>query len=314
MLLWEPIHEAGMAVLREYADPQLATAVDEATIIREGRDAEAMIVRALGTATAAVMDGCPRLKVIGRHGVGVDNVDIQAATERGIWVVNTPQAVTEPVAEHVVGMMLALVKDFRNCDLETRAANWGFRSRVQGINLMGKTLGVVGMGRIGYRTAEICRKGLGMEIVYADAVASARAESELGARRLPLAELLAASDVVTLHCPYVPETHHLINAETLAMMKPTAYLINAARGRVVEQTALVQALRDRRIAGAALDVFEREPVEADNPLFALDNVLLTPHVASSTAEALVGMSLVAEDIVAVLQGRRPQYPVNEPLS
>ncbi|MHB0876418.1 MAG: hydroxyacid dehydrogenase [Anaerolineae bacterium] len=314
VLLWEPIHEEGMKVLRQHAEPLLATARDEDTIIREGHDAEGMIIRALGTATARIMDECPRVKVIGRHGVGVDNVDIPAATERGIWVVNTPQAVTEPVAEHVVGMMIALVKDFRNCDIQTRAANWGFRNRVQGINLVGKVLGVVGMGRIGFRLSEICRKGLGMEIVYTDAIASARAEGELGARRLPLADLLATADVVSLHCPYCPETHYLICAETLALMKPTAYLINAARGRVVEQAALVQALREHRIAGAGLDVFEHEPIEKDNPLLELDNVLLTPHVASSTAEALVGMSLVAEDIVAVLQGRRPHYPVNEPVN
>jgi D-3-phosphoglycerate dehydrogenase / 2-oxoglutarate reductase len=312
VLLWEPIHQAGMDVLRQSTEPMMAGARDEDTIIREGHDAEGMILRALGTATARIMDACPRLKVIGRHGVGFDNIDVDAATERGIWVVNTPQAVTEPVAEHVVGMMIALVKDFRNCDIQTRSGNWSFRNQVQGINLVGKVLGIVGMGRIGYRLAEICGRGLGMEIVYSDAVPSARAEAELGARRLPLAELLAASDVVTLHCPYLPDTHYLICAETLALMKPTAYLINAARGKVVEQAALVEALRARRIAGAGLDVFEREPIDKDNPLLALDNVLLTPHVASSTAEALVGMSLVAEDIVAVLQGRRPEHPVNRP--
>lgn len=312
VLLWEPIHEEGMDVLRQSTEPVMPTARDEDTILREGQDAEGMIIRALGTATARIMDGCPRLKVIGRHGVGVDNVDIPAATERGIWVVNTPQAVTEPVAEHVVGMMIALVKDFRNCDIQTRAGNWGYRNQVNGINLVGKTLGIVGMGRIGFRLAEICRKGLGMEIVYSDAVPSARAEAELGARRLALQELLPVSDVVSLHCPYIPETHYLMRAETLALMKPTAYLINAARGKVVEQAALVEALRQHRIAGAGLDVFEREPIDKDNPLLALDSVLLTPHCASSTAEALVGMSLVAEDIVAVLQGRRPEHPVNEP--
>ncbi|MGQ9554543.1 MAG: 2-hydroxyacid dehydrogenase, partial [Anaerolineae bacterium] len=296
-----------------HSEPYLASAWDEDTIVREAADADGMIIRAHGSVTGRIMDAAPRLRVIGRHGVGVDNVDVPAASERGVWVVNTPQAVTEPVAEHVVGMMISLVKDFRNCDRQTRAGNWSFRDAVEGFNLCGKTLGVVGMGRIGYRTAEICHKGLGMRIAYYDTVPSEKAESELSAQRMGFYQLLEASDVITLHTPYVPATHHLINREALQHMKPRAYLINAARGKVVDQEALVEALRTRRIAGAALDVFEQEPPGKDNPLFELDNVLLTPHCASATTEALIGMSLVAEDIIAVLQGRRPRFAVNEPM-
>jgi D-3-phosphoglycerate dehydrogenase len=313
VLLFEAIHEEGMKVLRAHTLPALASATDEETIAREAADASGIIIRANGSATARIMDAAPMLEVIGRHGVGVDNVDIPAATERGIWVVNTPQAVTEPVAEHVVGMMIALAKGFRGADAHARSGDWGYRNRLQGMELAGKTLGIIGMGRIGFRVGEICRKGLGMILLYCDTVPSPKAEAELGAQRRQLREVLAESDVITLHTPYLPETHHLINAEMLALMKPRSYLINASRGKVVEQAALVQALREKRIAGAGLDVFEQEPAAKDNPLFALDNVLVTPHCATATTESLIAMSLVAEDIVAVIAGRRPRYPVNEPM-
>jgi D-3-phosphoglycerate dehydrogenase len=312
VLLYEPMHEEGMKVLYAHAEPYIASACDEETIIREGQEADAMIIRALGSVSARIMDACPRLKVVGRHGIGVDNVDVQAATERGIWVVNTPTTVTEPVAEHVVGMIIAVIKDFRRCDQSVRAGDWKFRDSVEGINLLGRTIGMVGMGRIGYRTAEICHKGLGMNILYHDVRPSPRAEAELGARRLDLLPLLEQSDIVSLHTPYLPETHHLINAEALAHMKPSAILVNASRGKVVDEAALVEALKAKRIRAAALDVFEQEPPAKDNPLFQLDNVFLTPHVASSTTEALIGMSLVAEDVVALLEGRTPQFPVNHP--
>ncbi|NPV08828.1 MAG: hydroxyacid dehydrogenase [Anaerolineae bacterium] len=312
VLLYEPIHEEGMKVLRQMAQPRLASGTDLDAVLSQVRDAEGIIIRALGRVGPEVMDAAPRLKVVGRHGVGVDNVDIDAATERGIWVVNTPDAVTQPVAEHVVGMMIALIRRFRESDRAVRAGDWFFREQLSGFELPGKTLGVVGMGRIGYRTAQICRLGFGMEIVYCDVVPSPRAEMELSARRLDLIPLLEASDVVTLHTPYLPETHYLINRETIRHMRSTAFLINASRGKVVEQAALVRALEEGWIAGAGLDVFEEEPVPADNPLLKFDNVLLTPHAATSTKEALIGMSLVAKDVVAVLQGHEPRHYVNRP--
>jgi D-3-phosphoglycerate dehydrogenase len=312
VLIYEPIHAEGMKVLSQVAEPRMASSTDRDTILRECTDVEGIIIRAQGSVGPEIMDAAPRLKVIGRHGVGVDNVDIPAATERGIWVVNTPDAVTQPVAEHVVGMMLALIRRFRESDRAVRTGHWSFREELCGFELPGKTLGVVGMGRIGYRTAQICRLGFGMEIVYCDVTPSLRAETELGAKRMDLIPLLEASDVVTLHTPYLPETHCLINEQTLRHMKPTAYLINASRGKVVEQAALVRALKEGWIAGAGLDVFEQEPTPLDNPLLQLDNILLTPHAATATQEALIGMSLVAQDIVAVLQGHEPRHCVNRP--
>lgn len=312
VLVYGPIHAEGMKVLESEAEVRLSDRTDTASIVAGARDVDGIVIRALGQFGAEVMDAATHLKVIGRHGVGVDNVDVAAATDRGIWVVNTPDAVTQPVAEHVIGLTLGLIRRLRESDRAVRSGHWSFRNDLRGFELPGKTLGVVGMGRIGFRTARICRLGFEMNVLYSDVYSSARAEEQLGAKKVELEELLATSDVVTLHTPYLPETHHLMNAETLRLMKPTAFLINASRGRVVDQAALYRALTEGWIAGAGLDVFEEEPTPTDNPLLTLENVLLTPHAATSTEESLIGMSLVTRDVMAVIQGREPTNPVNRP--
>ncbi len=314
VLVYGPIHSEGTKVLEGKADIRLSDKTDTASIVAAARDVDGIVMRAFGQFGVEVMDAAPKLKVIGRHGVGVDNVDVEAATARGIWVVNTPDAVTQSVAEHVIALMLGLIRRLAESDRAMRSGHWSFRNELRGFELPGKTLGVVGMGRIGFRTARICRLGFDMEILYSDVHPSTRAEEQLGARKVELAELLVSSDVVTLHTPYLPETHHLINEETLRLMKPSAILINVARGKVVDQAALYCALSQGRIAGAGLDVFEEEPTTSDNPLFTLQNVLLTPHAATSTTESLIGMSLVTKDVLAVLQGREPANPVNRPQS
>jgi len=312
VLVYGPIREEGLRVLDGVAEVRLSSRTDPESIRSDARDVDGIVIRAFGQFGAAVMDAAPRLRVIGRHGVGVDNVDVPAATSRGVWVVNTPDAVTQPVAEHVLGLMLGLIRRLRESDQAVRSGRWSFRNELQGFELPGKTLGVVGMGRIGLRTARICRLGFDMNIVYSDVYRSQPAEEQLGARKVELDELLSRSDVVTLHTPYLPETHHLMNTDTLRLMKPTAFLINASRGKVVDQNALYQALSEGWIAGAGLDVFEEEPTPVDNPLLKLDSVLVTPHAATSTTEALIGMSLVTRDVLAVLQGREPSSPVNRP--
>jgi D-3-phosphoglycerate dehydrogenase len=309
-LVYEPIHEAGMEVLRAAGEVRMASATDEDTIIAEIGDVDGAVIRANGRMTRRILQNAPRLKVVGRHGVGVDNIDLEACTEFGVQVVNTPEATVEPVAEHVVGMMLCLSKLLMACDRMARTGRFKERIGVQGVEMRGKTLGIVGFGRIGRRVAEICGRGIGMRILYTDVYPAPALERELCARRVSLDELLAESDYVTLHVPLLPETRRLISDAQLARMKPTAYLINASRGPVVDEAALYRALSERRIAGAGIDVFEQEPTPADNPLFGLDNIIVTPHVASSTAEALVQMALVAEDVVAVAQGRAPRFPVN----
>lgn len=314
MLLFEPVHARGLEHLAENGcEVVYADGFEPADILKAVPAADGILARAQGLIDAAVMDAAPRLKVIGRHGIGVDNVDVNAATERGIFVVNTPTAPAEAVAEFVVLGMLAQPRRLAEADAAVRALDWGFRNRVHPPELLGKTLGVVGFGRIGRRIAEICALGFRMNVLYTDAFpADTDEERRLNATRVPLPDLLAHADFVTLNVPLLPETHHLIDADALARMKPTAILVNCARGPVVDEDALARALESGTIAGAVIDVFEEEPVVETNPLLRLDNVLLTPHSSGQSAESAEKMSMVAADIVRVIQGRRPEFPVNDP--
>ncbi|MCD6518803.1 MAG: hydroxyacid dehydrogenase [Anaerolineae bacterium] len=309
-LLYEPIHEVGMKVLQEVGEVRLASGTDEETIISEIGDIDGVIIRARGAMTRHIMEHAPKLKVVGRHGVGVDNIDLEAATEHGIQVVNTPYAVTEGVAEHALGMMIALSKKIFSADAALRRGNFAIRYEIRGRELRGRTLGIIGFGRIGQRLAEICHKAFEMAILYADVRPALEKEKELNARRVPMEELLRTAEYISVHVPLLPETRHLIGEKEFSLMRPDALFFNLSRGPVVDEKALYQALVEGKIAGAGLDVFEQEPTPADNPLFALDNVVLTPHIATATEEALKGMALVAEDVVAVLQGKPPKYPVN----
>jgi D-3-phosphoglycerate dehydrogenase len=309
-LLYEPIHEAGMKVLEAAGEVRLASGTDEETIIREIGDADGVVVRANGGLTRRIMEHAPNLKAAGRHGVGVDNIDLEAATEFGIQVVNTPLAVMEGVVEHTVGMMLALSKGIPLCDHAMRTGDYAIRYRFSGRELRGRTVGVIGFGRIGRRVAQSCYHGFGMQVLYTDVLAAPDLEAEIGARKVELRELLQTAEYITVHTPLLPETRHLIGAAEFALMRPDAMFFNLSRGPVVDETALYQALAAGRIAGAGLDVFEKEPIQPDNPLLGLDNVVLTPHSATATEEALRDMSLVATDVVAVLEGRAPKFPVN----
>jgi len=310
ILLLEPIHAAGMRVLQEAGHVRLAADTDEATILREVGDIDGLVIRSRGRITRAVLAAAPRLKVVGRHGVGVDNVDVAAATEYGIQVVNTPQAVVEAVAEHTIGLMLAASKKIVTFHEHLRQGDFHVRYCVTGRELRGRTLGIIGMGNIGRRVAQICRLAFDMPILYSDVRRAADVEEALGARPTSLDELLAASDYVTVHVPLLPETRHLIGAREFSLMRRDAFFFNLARGEVVDEQALYEALRDGRIAGAGIDVFEQEPTPADSPLLKLDNIVFTPHAATTTEESLRDMSLVALDVVRVLRGEPPVYPVN----
>ena len=314
VLMFEPMHEAGVNHLKAH-DAEVVTApdTDAATVAKWAADADGIIARARGYFDGKVMDAGPRLRVIGRHGAVVDNIDVPAATQRGIQVVNTPHAPSEAVAEYVAMALVAVTKRPLDADRCTRACDWEFRNRLVGPELMGKTLGIVGFGRIGRRIAEICGCGFRMRVLYVDAIRAPEAEEQrLGATQVPLDQLLRESDFISMNVPLLPETRHMIGRRAFGLMKPTAYLINAARGPVVEETALVAALKGGRIAGAAIDVFEEEPVTPDNPLLKLDNVLLSPHNAGHSIEAAQNMSLVAADVIRVLNGEAPEFPVNRP--
>lgn len=309
-MVTEPIHEAGLQVLRDAGEVVTASGLDEDTLIAEIGDIDGMVLRARGRITRRVLENAPRLKVVGRHGVGVDNIDLDAATAFGVQVVNTPLATVEGVAEHAVAMMLALSKRLTQAERLIRAGQFARRLTIEGREMRGRTLGVIGCGRIGRRVAEICHRGFDMPVLYCDVVAAPELETELGARRVILEELLAAADYISVHVPLLPETTRMIGRAQFALIKPDAMFFNLARGPVVDEAALIEALQEGRIAGAGIDVFEQEPTPPDNPLLTMENVVVTPHMASATAEALRMMALVAEDIVAVVQGRPPKFPVN----
>jgi D-3-phosphoglycerate dehydrogenase len=245
-------------------------------------DADALVVRSAVQVDDALMAQAPKLRVIGRAGVGVDNIDADAATRRGIVVMNTPGANAVAVAELTIGLMLALARKLPAANSTMHAGKWEKKS-LQGAELRGKTLGILGLGRIGLEVAKRAR-GFGLEIIGSDPFVSAAVARENSIRLVTLDELIAGSDYITLHVGLTPQTTGIINAKTLAAMKKGVRIVNCARGELVDDAALVAALTSGQVAGAALDVFAQEPLK-DSPYAALDNVILTPHIAGSTAEA-----------------------------
>lgn len=258
--------------------------------------------------TARVMDAAPKLKIIARYGVGYDAVDLQAAKARGIAVTTVPGTLEESVADFTMGILLALLRDLPRLANETRTGKW---QRPLTSDAFGKTMGIVGLGRIGRAVAKRAA-GFGMNLLAFDPFADQAWAAANGVRVVDLPELLAQSDIVSLHAPSTPETHELINAQTIAMMKPGAMVVNAARGDLVHEPALYDALTSGRLAGAAMDVWAKEPVDPANPLLQLPNVLPFPHVASATVEAANRMGVAAaEEVVRVLSGQPPRFLVPE---
>src|SRR2546425_7297640 len=245
--------------------------------------AHALIVRSETRVTASLMARAPHLRLVARAGTGVDTIDVTAATRRGIAVMNTPGANTVSAGEHAMGLLLALVRRISDAAAAMRRGEWD-RKRFEGTELRGKTMGVVGLGRIGGHVAQLAR-AFGMQVVGHDPYLLPERATEMHVRLLPLEALLRTADVVTLHVALTDQTHHLIDAERLKLMKPTAVLINTARGELVDEAALADAIKEKRIGGAAIDVFAVEPLPADSPLPGLDRVILTPHLAASTAQA-----------------------------
>ncbi len=281
--------------------------------IREHRP-EALLCQLTDRVDGDVLDaGKPNLRIVANYAVGMDNVNLVAAKARGIVVTNTPGVLTDAVAEHTVALMFALARRIPEADRYAKSGRYqGWDPFLfLGMELKGKTLGIIGLGRIGFGVAERCVKGMGMRVRYSDPKTNPDFERELGGQFRSLDDLLRESDVVSIHVPLLPSTRHLINADRLGRMKPTALLVNTSRGPIVDEAALLDALESKKIAGAALDVFECEPSIVCRPddhlrLKALPNVILTPHIASATHEARQAMSrLAAENILAVLDGREP---------
>lgn len=312
VVLYEKMHQVGTDYLRDRAEVVVSPVPDEETVVTLARDADAVIIRANGRITKRLLNDAPRLKVIGRHGVGLETIDIEEATRCGVWVVYTPEANAVAVAEHVLGMILALAKRMPMVDKEVRRGGWDVRYRFLGKQVRGGTLGVIGLGRIGRTLAEMCRKALDMRVIYHDKMRFRELEERLPCEFVPLERLLTEADVVSLHVPRTEETVALIDKERIAQMKPGATLINAARGGVVDENALAQALQEGRLYGAGMDVFEKEPPDPSHPLFQAENVLMSAHMAAHTEEAMIAMSMVAEDVIRVLEGNFPKYPANQP--
>lgn len=255
----------------------------------------------------------PRVRVLARTGIGYDRIDVEAATERGIMVINTPDGPTESTAEHAIALLLGLAKRVAISDRALRSGQ-GFPkygTLKPGLEVRGAVLGLIGLGRIGGRVAEIAGV-LGMRVLAFDPfVAPARAAA-LGVELVhTLADVLAAADVVSIHCPASPETYRLINADTLALMRPGSYLINVSRGAIIDEAALVEALRSGHLAGAGIDVFDPEPAAADHPLFQLPNTICTSHIGSYTSACVLRMQVMAcEQVAGALRGERPTSLVN----
>jgi phosphoglycerate dehydrogenase-like enzyme len=308
------MHETGLRILRQVAHLRMASALDPPTLQREVVGADALIIRTGGVVDAALLDCGTNLKVVGRHGVGYDQIDVEAATARGIQVVYTPGANTQSVAEHVFALIIGLSRYFPRMIAGLNAGNYHIRTSMTGRELAGKTLGIIGFGRIGRRVGEIAHLGFGMTVLYHDIVpAPAEVEARANARRVGLHDVLKSSDYITLHVPLDQSTRRMINRENLELMRHDAILINTCRGPVVDETAVAEALDSKRLWGYGADVFTVEPPQAGHPLIGRDDVMLTPHSAAQTEEGLRNMAVtIAEEVVGVLHGKPPCYPVNDP--
>jgi glyoxylate reductase len=277
-------------------------------LLREVKGVDALLCLLTDKVDGKVMDAAgPQLKIIANYAVGYNNIDVEAATKRGIMVTNTPGVLTNTVAEHTIGLMCAIAQRIVEADKFTRAGKYkGWEPMLLlGTDLKDKTLGIIGLGRIGTRVAEIAKNGFGMKVIYYDKRRNKKY------RFATIKTILKKADFVSLHVPLLPSTRHLIGKKELKMMKQSAYLINTSRGPVIDEKALVKALKKKQIAGAALDVFEKEP-KLSRGLAKLDNVVLTPHIASASKETREKMAVMAaENIIIALRGEKPKNLVND---
>jgi D-3-phosphoglycerate dehydrogenase len=301
-------------VERNLYPDELARLKAHADVIENGtmENLRGAVVAVIGAAQvdAAFLDCAgPQLKMAIRHGIGFNNVDIPAASERGVLTANTPDGPTESTAEHAVALMLAMTKMIVKSDRVLRQNQPWTRDDLRGLEVMDHLLGVIGYGRIGRRVTEICALGLKMEVIIHDPYVSSGVKLPEGVRMTSLLDdVLSQADVVTIHIPLSPSTRHMIGERELRLMKPDAYLVNASRGPVVDEVALIRVLQDGHLAGAGLDVFEIEPPEADNPLLQMDNVVATPHTAGNTSQGSQRSSQsVVDQILQLFSGEKPTF-------
>ena len=312
MLVADPIAGAGIERLRSHAEVDVRLKLGRPELMEAIPDYDALIVRSETRVEEPVIRAGKQLKVIGRAGAGVDNIDVDAATRAGVLVVNAPSGNTIAAAEHTMAMMLALARHIPQADGAVKAGTWE-RSRFLGSELREKVLGVVGLGSIGREVAHRAQ-AFGMRVIATDPVASEERASRLNVKLTSLEQLLAEADIITLHLPLTPETHHLINGRALARTKRGVRILNVARGGIIDESALRQSLQEGQVAGAALDVFEQEP-PGENPLLTMPQVVATPHLGASTEEAQISVALeIADQVIAVLEGGMPRFALNAPVA
>ncbi len=305
----DTIRPEGIRMLEEVASLTTLPAYStEEQLLDAVRDADAILSRT-AMISGSVVAAAPRLQIVSRHGVGLDYVDVEACTQHGVIVTITGDANSQAVSEHAFASLMAVARQLILAAADLRSGTWD-RERAVGVELYRKTLGIVGLGRIGSRMARHAR-GFDMQVIACDPYIDSERARGLDVALVDLETLLRRSDFVSLHVPLTEETRGLIGRAELAWMKPSAILVNTARGGVIEERALYEALAERRIAGAALDVFAEEPLPAGHPLVLLDNVVCTPHCAGQTEEALVRVSVrAAENILCVYRGEVPPLVVN----
>ena len=299
------LHDAGMKVLEDAgADIVITDSGEPKDMLPHLKDADGVIIR-IGSIDRVTMEQCPNLKAIGRPGVGVDDVDVAAATELGIPVVIAPGANTRSVAEHAMAMMFACAKDLIRSDREMRKGNFGIRSSYKAYELKGRTLGLIGSGAIGSVLAEMAA-GIGMKVlVYDPYVPAERIEARGYGYRTEMEDILKEADVVSIHTPLTEATRNMIGEPQLRMMKSDGILINCARGGIVDEAALGRALDENWIHSAGTDVVVHEPIDPNDPIFAHDNIVVSPHMAGQTREAAAGVAtLAAEGVLAVIRGEK----------
>jgi D-3-phosphoglycerate dehydrogenase / 2-oxoglutarate reductase len=308
VLIAEPLADAGIELLRAHFEVDAHDALDRAELLARVADADALVVRSATQVDAEVLAAGRNLKVVARAGIGLDNVDVNAATRLGVMVVNAPQSNVISAAEHTVALILAQARNIPQADAALREGRWE-RSRFQGAELYGKTLGIVGLGRVGALVAQRLN-AFGMRVIAYDPYVSRDRAAQMGVELASLVEVLTRADVVTVHLPKTPETTGLIGERELAAMRPGARLVNTARGGLVDETALAKAVESGHLGGAALDVFSEEPT-TQSPLFQLDRVVVTPHLGASTAEAQdkAGVA-IAEQLILALTGQFVPNAVN----
>lgn len=312
VLLSEAIHESGIRLLERNAEVIVCPEPTEKAIGSLISDVDALIIRTAGKITREMIQQAGRLKVISRTGGGLNNVDIKAATDYNIVVCGVKGPQDRMVAEHTVALMGALAKQFFYLDAQVRKGNFASRKEYRPTGLSGKRVGLIGLGRIGRIVADICTRAFLMEVWAYDPYMK---PETLGAEDIVLKEDMSAvirtADFLSLHVPLTENTRGLIGSVEIGLMNPGAFLINTSRGEVVQEAALVDALNSKKIAGAGLDVFEKEPPDVDHPLFNLENVIATPHSAALTQEAVALLAKgSAENVLCVLQGKKPSYSPN----